>query len=446
MPLIVDSPLVDSAVDPFRFGVRGWLWLDGRQHEIAAIEAWVNDRQVGETSAFHARPDVVAALALPPQAKCGFQMTARPALVGANASFELQLRVRFTNGSHSAPLVSTRLRVLPLQASPLAALHAILTPNARGLEIGAHAQPVPELTPFYTDNVAAFAGVDGRADFLGSALALPLPNDTLDYLCSSHVFEHLANPVSALLEWHRVLRPGGHLYLVVPDKRFTFDEPRRLTPVAHLLDDFLTTPRREHDVGHINEFIYETDWDRLKPGTNPAEKPIHQAAAHEHYIRELRDGGSLDIHFHTFTPDSLHALLRVAGFVEGVSPRFDLIARAERYPADRGDGIGFLLRKRGRLSRGNQDEKTILLPHAQPNIPPLPLVCPVTLMALEKVNAPDGRDFISTSNGRHAYGQKNGLYVLLPEPGDKPIRPWSSRPWRCVRYYAARVRMAWLAN
>jgi hypothetical protein len=37
----------------------------------------------------------------------------------------------------------------------------------------------------------------------------------------------LVNPLADLLEWHRVLRPGGLRYLIVPDKRFTVMSPDR---------------------------------------------------------------------------------------------------------------------------------------------------------------------------------------------------------------------------
>jgi hypothetical protein len=47
----------------------------------------------------------------------------------------------------------------------------------------------------------------------------------------------LRRPTVALGNMIRVLRPGGVLYLAVPDKRYTFDADRPVTPTDHLLRD-----------------------------------------------------------------------------------------------------------------------------------------------------------------------------------------------------------------
>jgi SAM-dependent methyltransferase len=49
-----------------------------------------------------------------------------------------------------------------------------------------------------------------------SALALPLPDDSIDAIASLNVLEHLADDVGALAEMNRVLRPGGRAAIVVP--------------------------------------------------------------------------------------------------------------------------------------------------------------------------------------------------------------------------------------
>lgn len=43
-------------------------------------------------------------------------------------------------------------------------------------------------------------------------------DNSLDYVFSSHCLEHIADPVSALKEWHRVLKHGGFLVLILPRK------------------------------------------------------------------------------------------------------------------------------------------------------------------------------------------------------------------------------------
>jgi SAM-dependent methyltransferase len=84
----------------------------------------------------------------------------------------------------------------------------------------------------------------------------PLPDRSADFLVASHVLEHLHNPLAALVDWHRVLRPGGRLVCVVPDARYTFDIGRPLTPLSHLLWDYAndgTELKRLSDLFHIAE-------------------------------------------------------------------------------------------------------------------------------------------------------------------------------------------------
>ncbi len=51
----------------------------------------------------------------------------------------------------------------------------------------------------------------------GSVYALPLATGSIDLAFAHALFEHLANPLAALIELHRVLRPGGTLALISSD-------------------------------------------------------------------------------------------------------------------------------------------------------------------------------------------------------------------------------------
>ena len=64
---------------------------------------------------------------------------------------------------------------------------------------------------------------------------LPFKDNTLDYVLTSHVIEHFFDPVKALREWHRVIKPGGYIFIIAPHKDRTFDKPREVTPPAELL-------------------------------------------------------------------------------------------------------------------------------------------------------------------------------------------------------------------
>src|SRR5690349_9501938 len=103
----------------------------------------------------------------------------------------------------------------------------------------------------------AFSGRTGRSHAC-EASALPLASGACDFVLSSHVLEHMANPLHALREWHRVLKPHGSLLLVLPQGSRTFDHHRKTTSWEHLLAD-LAAATPETDRTHIAEALESTD-------------------------------------------------------------------------------------------------------------------------------------------------------------------------------------------
>jgi SAM-dependent methyltransferase len=45
-----------------------------------------------------------------------------------------------------------------------------------------------------------------------------VPDQTYDFVHSSHCLEHLRNPLTGLANWFRILRPGGVLVVTLPDE------------------------------------------------------------------------------------------------------------------------------------------------------------------------------------------------------------------------------------
>lgn len=43
-------------------------------------------------------------------------------------------------------------------------------------------------------------------------------NCQFDFVYSSHCLEHMHKPQSAILEWWKLVKPGGHLFVIVPDE------------------------------------------------------------------------------------------------------------------------------------------------------------------------------------------------------------------------------------
>lgn len=79
------------------------------------------------------------------------------------------------------------------------------------LDIGSGTAPLPgysTVDPYMPD-----------ADYQCPMWILPLGNDSVDEIYSSHALEHIprAMVIPTLTEWKRVLKPGGTIVLRVPD-------------------------------------------------------------------------------------------------------------------------------------------------------------------------------------------------------------------------------------
>lgn len=97
-----------------------------------------------------------------------------------------------------------------------------------GIEIGSGGKPLPGLTSKQVDLVDDYNGFKYHVDYLSPADDLNFAADnSLDYIVHSNMLEHLANPVKAMLEWHRALKPDGILYMIIPDKRLWINDRQR---------------------------------------------------------------------------------------------------------------------------------------------------------------------------------------------------------------------------
>ncbi len=131
---------------------------------------------------------------------------------------------------------------------------------------------------------------------------------SVDFVASNHFLEHCEDPIGALRNMLRVVRPGGVVYLSVPDKRFIFDRDRPATTLAHLVQDHEQGPAGSR-VAHYEEVAAIS----TPGGTATA---VHAVAA-DLQAKNFR------IHFHCWTQteflELLVALQRRPGF-----PPFEL--------------------------------------------------------------------------------------------------------------------------
>jgi len=75
-----------------------------------------------------------------------------------------------------------------------------------------------------------------------------------DFLLASHCLEHCANSIKTIEEWLRVVKPGGCLLIILPEKKNTFDHRRNVTTFRHLLDDYKNNVQ-ENDLTHLSEIL-----------------------------------------------------------------------------------------------------------------------------------------------------------------------------------------------
>lgn len=107
---------------------------------------------------------------------------------------------------------------------------------------------------------------DGDAQYMGS-----VPDNTYDFVVSSHCLEHLVDPFIGIRNWVRICKPGGFLIVVVPDwwmyergywpSRFNSDHKHRFTICRKQSSDVLYDST--HVINLVN-MVQELDVDVIK--------------------------------------------------------------------------------------------------------------------------------------------------------------------------------------
>ncbi|WP_091737788.1 methyltransferase domain-containing protein [Phenylobacterium immobile] len=113
---------------------------------------------------------------------------------------------------------------------------------------------------------------------IGDAQQLDVcPDESLDFIFSSHVFEHFVNPLAVLGNWAKKLRPGGRVVCVIPDARYCFDLRQPLSEPSDWLEE-------EHTgIWTLADAKYEK-WRRYTAPYNTTEDLIRRNySIHAHY-------------------------------------------------------------------------------------------------------------------------------------------------------------------
>ncbi len=361
MNAILDTPGASESVDPVRFQVRGWIWAGELQSEIAEIEGWSEGVRLGGTSRFVERADVVVALELPPMARPGFDFFVSAPSISPGRGFAFSLRVRWRSGDRTESFAGVQLTSLDLGMDLRSATSRSAVPTHEdraprwlsknsaggghdfGVEIGAFKSPIPGIHPLYLDRFPEYDYVAVSADYVADAASLPVRSDTLDYVANANVFEHLANPVAALWEWARACRDGGIIYLVVPDRRLTFDRFRPLTTPEHMIEDY-DRGTTDSDGTHVLDYIDGVDWSLWAPSATAAERITTRETLRVAYVAAVAAHEPINIHFHTFELASFAALVRLMNRHPKRPCALELVDASEFFPESHPSGFLVVLR------------------------------------------------------------------------------------------------------
>ena len=106
----------------------------------------------------------------------------------------------------------------------------------------------------------------------GEAHQIPAEDGGLDFIFSSHVFEHLANPLGHLQLWKRKLKPGGRVVAVVPELSGAGDYRAWPSTLAEWLEEFEAGGMqpgpahfRRHAAARGNPHEADRHWKRRQP-------------------------------------------------------------------------------------------------------------------------------------------------------------------------------------
>ena len=210
-------------------------------------------------------------------------------------------------------------------------LAMIDTSKMRGLEIGPLDRPVVtrDMGPIAyadhasTDELRGKYGGDPSVEpsrivevdhVFGDLLVDVVGVGQFDYVVASHVIEHVPDLVGWLKDVASVIRPGGVLSLVIPDKRYTFDYLRPVSRAAAMVDSYLIGPVRP-SFGQVLESVAMSVNLEVEEAWAGSPHPLTVGFRHTEDTAlaealRARDGEYVDVHTWVLTPQSFFDCLR----------------------------------------------------------------------------------------------------------------------------------------
>jgi SAM-dependent methyltransferase len=212
--------------------------------------------------------------------------------------------------------------------------------NPLSLPKGAKAKYVDHLTREQLREACPDLAMDTRTDIVddGSKLAT-IPDASQDFVIANHVIEHIQDPIGAIGNFLRVLKPRGYLFMAMPDKRWSFDFERPVTTFEHLVRDYREGP--EWSIrGH-----FEEDARFLRGLTDQDEV--------EKYVERAVASGD-DTHFHVWRQEDMLA------FVSGLKTVVGFDVEIEAYLSHQPMMEGIIVLRKGESGKDRSHARASL--------------------------------------------------------------------------------------
>jgi predicted SAM-dependent methyltransferase len=163
-----------------------------------------------------------------------------------------------------------------------------------------------------------------EADIIDDGEKLSTIEDgTQNFVIANHFLEHCEDPIHALSNLVRVLRKDGILYMCVPDKRYTFDIDRPVTPFDHIVKDHAEGPGWSRNL-HLDEWVRVVE--KVK-----TEAEIQKRFQ---YLMDI----NYSIHYHVWTQREMFEL------IQNLKDQFEFPIELEMFMKNNGEAL-LILRK-----------------------------------------------------------------------------------------------------
>lgn len=206
-----------------------------------------------------------------------------------------------------------------------------IAPSASVLEFGAFSSPMfepGEVQVRYADRLSTEALQRSVSDPAKKAAIVPVDYvvgddferhipDKFDLIVANHVVEHVPDVIGWLDKLETLLQPGGHVFLAVPDKNYTFDIMRDPTLTRELVSHFVTKRQKPSAADIVDAAVHRRNihtgaqvWSGKAQDAIKDRPNVDVAALLAKIDEQFKNGEYIDTHCNVFTEASFKSVFR----------------------------------------------------------------------------------------------------------------------------------------